>query len=153
MKIERSAIAAAALLLGAVLTAPVLADEAPKPAASAAAKSESKVVTLPDGLQYEDLKVGEGPEVTKGQTVQMRYTGKFLDGKVFDTNVGKAPYPVTLGTSNVIKGWHEGIPGMKVGGKRRLTIPPALAYGSAGYPGFIPPDTTLVFDVEVLSVK
>jgi FKBP-type peptidyl-prolyl cis-trans isomerase len=153
MKFERSAIAAAALLLGSALTGRVLADETAKPAEPAAAKPASNIVTLENGLQYEDLKVGEGPEVAKGQTVQMRYTGRFLDGKIFDSNVGKAPYPVTLGVSSVIKGWHEGIPGMKVGGKRRLTIPPALAYGKTGYAGVIPPDATLVFEVEVLSVK
>src|SRR5436190_4934268 len=153
MKLAHSALATATLLLSPALTGPLRADEATKPAEPATAKLASNVVTLENGLQYEDLKVGEGPEVTKGQTVQMRYTGKFLDGKVFDSNVGKAPYPVTLGVSSVIKGWHEGIPGMKVGGKRRLTIPPALAYGKAGYAGVIPPDATLVFDVEVLSVK
>ncbi len=152
MRIERYALAAALLLLGAALTAPVLADEAPKTAA-AKTEAKSKVVTLPSGLQYEDLKIGEGPEVKTGQTVQMRYTGKFIDGRVFDSNVGKDPYPVTLGVSSVIKGWHEGIPGMKVGGKRKLTIPPDLAYGKRGFPGAIPPDATLVFDVEVLSVK
>jgi len=152
MRVERYALAAAALLLGAALTAPVLADEAPK-AAAAKTEAKSKVVTLPSGLQYEDLKIGEGPEVKTGQTVQMRYTGKFMDGKVFDSNVGKDPYPVTLGVSSVIKGWHEGIPGMRVGGKRKLTIPPELAYGKRGFPGAIPPDATLVFDVEVLSVK
>ena len=104
MKFDYS-VFAAALLLGTALTAPVLADDPAKPAEKATAKLEqSKVVTLPDGLQYEDLKMGEGPEVTTGQTVQMRYTGKLVDGKVFDSNVGKAPYPVTLGSSNVIKG-------------------------------------------------
>jgi len=153
MKLAHSALAAAALLLGAALTAPLSAAEAPKAAAPAAAKPETKVVTLPDGLQYEDLKVGTGPEVATGQTVQMRYTGTFTDGKVFDTNVGKEPYPVTLGAGHVIKGWDEGIPGMKVGGKRRLMVPADLAYGKRGYPGFIPPDTNLVFEVEVLSVK
>lgn len=145
--------AAVALVACGALALPTLGADA-KPAATAEAKKEaSKVVTLPNGLQYEDLKIGDGPEVAKGQTVQMRYTGKFTDGRIFDSNVGKAPYPVTLGSSPVIKGWHEGIPGMRVGGQRRLTIPPDLAYGQRGYPGVIPPNATLVFDVEVLSVK
>jgi FK506-binding nuclear protein len=133
MRFERNALAAAALFVAAALATPLLAEEAAKAAAPSAAKPESKVVTLANGLQNEDLKVGEGPEVTKGQTVEMRYKGMFTDGRVFDTNVGngRSAYPVTLGVSSVIKGWHEGIPGMKVGGKRKLTIPPARGEGKS----------------------
>lgn len=152
MKHAPSTAAAGVLLLAIALAGPATAEPA-KPAPPPAAKKESKVVKLPSGLEYEELKVGTGPEAQTGQTVQMVYTGRFPDGRQFDSNVGHAPYPVTLGAHAVIKGWEEGIPGMKVGGKRRLTIPPDLAYGKSGYGTIIPPDATLVFDVELVGLK
>lgn len=109
---------------------------------------------LPDGLQYWDIKKGTGKEATQGSTVTVNYTGWLTDGKMFDTSVGKQPFTVdNLGNAPVIKGWNEGIVGMKVGGKRQLRIPPDLAYGPNGYPGVIPPNATLIFDVELLNVK
>lgn len=109
---------------------------------------------LPDGLQFWDIKVGTGKTAEKGSTVTVNYTGWLTDGKMFDTSVGKQPFTVdNLGNAPVIKGWNEGIVGMKVGGKRQLRIPGDLAYGSQGYPGVIPPNATLIFDVDVLNVK
>ena len=105
-----------------------------------------------DGLQYWDITPGTGPEATLGKKVTVYYTGWFTSGKMFDSS-GKRPFPFSLGAGQVIKGWDEGVTGMKVGGKRQLRIPPDLAYGSRGYPGVIPPNSTLVFDVELLSVK
>jgi len=109
---------------------------------------------LPDGLEYWDIKKGTGKAADKGNTVTVNYTGWLTNGKMFDTSVGKAPFTVdNLGNAPVIKGWNEGIVGMKVGGKRQLRIPPDLAYGPGGYPGVIPPNSTLIFDVELLDVK
>ena len=109
---------------------------------------------LPDGLEYWDIKVGSGKTAEKGSTVTVNYTGWLTNGKMFDTSVGKTPFTVdNLGNAPVIKGWNEGIVGMKVGGKRQLRIPGDLAYGSQGYPGLIPPNATLIFDVELLNVK
>ena len=109
---------------------------------------------LPDGLQYWDIKVGTGKTAEKGSTVTVNYTGWLTNGKMCDTSVGKTPFTVDhLGNAPVIKGWNEGIVGMKVGGKRQLRIPGDLAYGSQGYPGLIPPNATLIFDVELLNVK
>jgi peptidylprolyl isomerase len=108
----------------------------------------------PDGLEYWDIKVGTGAAAQTGQTVKVHYTGWLTNGKKFDSSVGGAPFEVSpLGNAPVIKGWNEGIVGMKVGGKRQLRIPPDLAYGKDGYPGAIPPNATLIFDVQLLSVK
>jgi len=108
-----------------------------------------------DGLQYWDLKVGAGATATAGQSAKVHYTGWLTNGKKFDSSVDSGqPFTVEpLGSAPVIKGWNEGIIGMKVGGKRQLRIPGDLAYGAQGYPGVIPANATLIFDVELLSLK
>jgi FKBP-type peptidyl-prolyl cis-trans isomerase len=104
-------------------------------------------------LVLEDVVVGEGKEATPGTTVTVHYTGTFEDGRVFDSSRSRGPFSFGLGKGQVIKGWDQGVAGMKVGGQRKLTIPSELGYGSRGAPGAIPPDTTLLFDVELLDVK
>jgi len=111
-------------------------------------------VTTPSGLKYTDLVVGNGPSPRAGQTAVVHYTGTLTDGTQFDSSRDKGqPYPFVLGRGAVIKGWDEGVATMKVGGRRRLVIPPALGYGAAGSPPRIPPNSTLVFDVELMDVK
>jgi len=121
-------------------------------ATSAIAKE--KKVTRPDGLVIEELKVGSGAEAKKGQTVTVHYTGWLTNGTKFDSSVDRnEPFVFHLGAGEVIKGWDEGVQGMKVGGKRKLTIPASLGYGARGAGGVIPPNATLVFDVELLKVQ
>ena len=123
------------------------------PAASGPTKVTGDGVKTTSGLQYWDIKEGTGPEAHSGQAVTVHYTGWLTNGKKFDSSVGSKPFPFTIGRGDVIKGWDEGVTGMKVGGKRQLRIPPNLAYGQRGYPGVIPPDSTLIFDVQLISVK
>ena len=112
-----------------------------------------KPVTYPDGLQIIDYVVGTGAVAHSGDKVEMQYTGWLLEcGTPFDSSRTRGQaFPVTLGQHQVIPGWEEGIPGMKVGGKRKLIIPPALAYGARGQPPTIPANSTLVFDVELVT--
>ena len=108
------------------------------------------------GVKYVDMVEGAGPTPQRGQTCAVKYTGSLQkDGTVFDSTDkhGGTPYEFALGTGSVIQGWHEGIKGMKVGGKRHLIIPPKLGYGATGSPPNIPPNATLLFDVELVSVK
>jgi FKBP-type peptidyl-prolyl cis-trans isomerase FkpA len=111
------------------------------------------LTTLPDGLQYGDLITGTGPTPVKGQTITVQYTGWLTSGTMFDSSrrSGRTPFSFAIGTSAVIKGWDEGVITMRVGGKRRLVIPPALGYGATAN-GQIPANSTLVFEVQLLSV-
>jgi hypothetical protein len=111
-----------------------------------------KTVTQASGLAYTDEKVGQGKAATAGDTVTVNYTGWLTDGSRFDSSIGKAPFTLTLGAGSVIKGWDQGLQGMKVGGQRDLFIPADLGYGFAGHPPVIPPNAKLVFHVEVLSI-
>ena len=116
-----------------------------------------KVVQMPDGLKYEDSVVGKGAEAVAGKTVIVHYTGWLNDkgkkGKQFDSSVGKNKFSFVLGAGMVIKGWDEGVAGMKVGGKRTLMIPANLGYGARGAGSVIPPNSDLIFDVELFEVK
>ena len=108
----------------------------------------------PSGLEYIEIEAGTGAQAVAGKTVSVHYTGKFPDGKVFDSSISRGePISFQLGAGRVIKGWDEGIALMKVGGKAQLTIPSNLAYGERGAGGVIPPNATLVFDVELVDVK
>jgi FKBP-type peptidyl-prolyl cis-trans isomerase len=104
------------------------------------------------GLRITDLVVGEGAEALTGQNVQVNYRGTLVNGKEFDSSYGRGPFSFPLGGGRVIRGWDEGVAGMKVGGKRKLVIPPDLGYGSRGAGGVIPPNATLIFEVELLRV-
>jgi FKBP-type peptidyl-prolyl cis-trans isomerase len=137
-------------------TAPKAAQkDAPKTAPKAAkAAKEPRVVKTQSGLEYKDTVVGTGKEAKSGNVVVVHYTGWLTDKTKFDSSRDRGqPFPFGLGKGEVIKGWDEGVAGMKVGGRRELTIPPHLGYGSRGAGGVIPPNATLIFDVELLEVK
>jgi len=111
-------------------------------------------ITLKSGLKYIDVKTGEGPAAVSGKEVTVHYTGTFPGGKKFDSSVDRdEPFVFKLGAGHVIKGWDEGVAGMRIGGRRRLFVPAALAYGKRGAGGVIPPDAELHFEVELLGVE
>ena len=116
-------------------------------------QSESNSRTTESGLIISDIVNGEGDEARAGLTVTVNYTGTLEDGTQFDTSIGRAPFSFPFGAGRVIKGWDEGVAGMKVGGKRKLTIPPELGYGSRGAGSVIPANATLIFEVELLKVN
>lgn len=143
-------------------TAAAEPKEAPAPSASAAAPAPTPTPAAappsdPNAkLESKDLVVGKGQEAKKGDEVRVHYVGTLKDGtEPFDAskNHGNDGFTFTLGAGGVIKGWDEGVPGMKVGGKRKLTIPPNLGYGARGAGAKIPPNSTLVFEVELLEIK
>jgi peptidylprolyl isomerase len=142
-------------LAGAALALAILAVSAPAGRSDAA---DNQVTEMPDGLKYTDTKTGDGATARSGNKVSVHYTGWLSDngakGKKFDSSVDRGqPFQFTLGAKQVIAGWDEGVAGMKVGGKRTLTIPPELGYGARGAPAAIPPNATLIFDVELLQVQ
>jgi peptidylprolyl isomerase len=143
-------------LTGRVLLALVLFAAAAATAASA--QTQGKTMTTASGLQITDTKVGTGAQPQTGQTCVMHYTGWLYDngtkGAKFDSSLDRGePFEFAIGQGQVIKGWDEGVATMKVGGKRTLVIPPQLGYGARGAGGVIPPNATLIFDVELLGVK
>jgi peptidylprolyl isomerase len=146
-------VACAALVLGQTLT--TLAAPPKKGTKPAAKAGTPKVVTTESGLKYVDLKVGKGPSPKVGQEVTVHYVGTLTNGKKFDSSRDHGmPFTFPIGQGAVIKGWDEGVLTMKVGGKRKLIVPPALGYGQGGTPdGTIPPNATLNFEVELLSFK
>ena len=114
----------------------------------------TKMTKAPSGLWYTDVTPGQGAEAEPGRTVRVHYTGWLPNGKKFDSSRDRGePFAFTLGAGQVITGWDEGVKGMKVGGRRKLVLPPSMAYGEAGAPPDIPPSATLVFDVEVLGIQ
>ncbi len=140
-----------------LLSLAIAAGAACLPFAGTAIAQET-TVTTPSGLKIEDAKVGDGATPTTGQTCIMHYTGWLYEngqkGRKFDSSVDRGePFEFPIGTGRVIKGWDEGVASMKVGGKRTLIIPPELGYGARGAGGVIPPNATLVFDVELLGIR
>jgi FKBP-type peptidyl-prolyl cis-trans isomerase len=128
---------------------------AARPNTNAPSKVTGEGVKMPSGLQYWDIKVGTGEVAKEGSHVRVHYTGWLTTGKKFDSSVDAGtPFTFTIGNSEVIKGWDEGVSGMKVGGKRQLRIPPELGYGATGTPGGpIPANATLIFDIKLLGVQ
>jgi len=142
------------ILLGVAMLGVLVAACSQSPAPGGGGQGGGQEVTTASGLKYTDEKVGTGAEAKPGQTAVVHYTGWLTDGKKFDSSKDRGqPFSFPLGGGRVIKGWDEGVQGMKVGGVRKLTIPPQLGYGASGAGGVIPPNATLVFEVELLDVK
>lgn len=148
------------LLLVAAIVIPACAQKESKmvPEAQAVEKkapvTADAKVTTPSGLGYTDLKVGSGPQPTSGKQVKVHYTGWLVDGTKFDSSVDRGePFVFVIGAGQVIPGWDEGVMTMKKGGKRKLVIPAKLGYGARGVPGAIPPNATLIFEVELLDLR
>lgn len=111
-------------------------------------------VVTPSGLRYKDLQVGQGAEAARGKTVEIHYTGWLEDNTKFDASRDPShPFTFRIGIDDVIQGWHQGIAGMRVGGRRRLVVPPELGYGKQGMGRIVPPNATLVFEVELVNVR
>ncbi len=141
----------AALLALPVATA-LAAPPKTKKMAPKMTKMAPKVVAKPSGLKIQDLRVGKGALAKAGQHVTVNYRGTLANGTLFDQSYGKSPFDFDLGGGQVIKGWDDGVAGMRVGGKRKLIVPAKLGYGAAGAGGVIPPNATLIFEVELLKV-
>ncbi len=143
------------VLLTLTLFATAQTAQKPKTNTSAPTKVTGPGVKTDSGLQYWDIRVGTGQTAKEGSRVRVHYTGWLTNGKKFDSSVDAGtPFDFTIGNGEVIKGWEEGVGGMRVGGKRQLRIPPSLAYGAEGTPdGTIPPNATLIFDVQLLGVQ
>jgi peptidylprolyl isomerase len=131
------------------------AEQTPTPETEGTPPSVTGESTVTDsGLEYIDIEVGSGQSPQTGQTVSVHYTGWLADGTKFDSSLdGGQPFSFPIGQGKVIKGWDEGVATMKVGGKRRLMIPPELGYGASGYPPVIPANAQLIFDVELLEIR
>jgi FKBP-type peptidyl-prolyl cis-trans isomerase FkpA len=146
-----------------IQTEPAAAADLNKAAAAAAATATAKPAEPAkpaeappsnEKLEIKDLVVGKGTEAKAGDSVKVHYVGTLTDGKEFDSSKKhNQPFDFELGAGRVIKGWDQGVAGMKIGGKRKLTVPPSLGYGARGFPPVIPPNSTLVFEVELLEVK
>ena len=129
-------------------------DKKPTASASAPTTVTGNGTTTASGLEYWDIVVGTGATAVSGSQVKVHYTGWLISGQKFDSSLDRGePFSFLLGAGQVIKGWDEGVAGMKVGGKRQLRIPPTLGYGAEGSGGVIPPNATLIFDVELLDVS
>jgi peptidylprolyl isomerase len=142
-------------VLGAALAAGCTrGDRSATPTPTASGAEEASMQTTASGLQYVDIQPGTGPSPQRGQTVTVQYTGWLADGTKFDSSRDRnQPFTFRLGEGQVIKGWDEGVATMKIGGVRKLVIPPALGYGARGAGGVIPPNATLTFEVELLAAK
>jgi len=145
-------IIASCFLLSACATVPTKTSELPASMRAGIAQI-LEVKSTEKGVMYIDLQEGNGGKAENGVRVLVEYTAMFEDGVEFDSSKGQKPFSFRVGSHKVIPGWDDGIIGMKVGGKRRLIVPPSLAYGTKGVPGTVPPDATLIFDMELLRVE
>lgn len=143
---------AAGIILVPVITVLIVMQMRTTGSSAPGAISEEGYRGTASGLKIKDEAIGEGEELKEGQTAVVHYTGKLMDGKPFDSSIGREPFEFHTNGGNVIKGWEQGVVGMKVGGKRKLLIPPDLAYGPRGGPG-IPPNSRLYFEIQLLKIK